>query len=209
MISPPTRRRPLLAAAIFLTATTLLAGCSRSPAPTPEASPPPTDTQAEAGATAVSPTLPPETAVAFGQSTVRFEWPTMGAALVSPLEACLVAESLLIVPPGEVRPGTGHFVVLVDPSQEELLAIGAGTQAALASDESHVHLDDGGSCVTLDLAPGEHTLVVVVADGAEVPLSPPVMDLVVVSVAASGSEAPTAEATAESTAEAPTAAATP
>lgn len=168
--------------AVVLAATTLLAGCSRQVEPTSEASTPPPVAQTTPEATS-PPTLPPETAVAFGQAAVRFEMPTTGMVIPGPVGVCLAAEALRLAPVGEARPGEGHFVVLVNPAQEELLAIGAGAAAALPSDEKHVHLDDGASCLTLDLAPGEHTLVAVVADGAEVPLSPPVMDMVVVTVA--------------------------
>jgi hypothetical protein len=111
---------------------------------------------------------------AAGGPTVAFAQPAAGATVTSPVEACLTASGVTIEKSGDVHAGAGHHHVLVDPTPAEIAALSTVPLAAIAKDETHVHLGDGGSCVQLTLAPGPHHLLAVVADGAHIPLQPPV-----------------------------------
>jgi hypothetical protein len=115
--------------------------------------------------------------------TVAFTEPADGATVTSPVRVCLEATGVAIQPAGTLEPAGGHHHVIVDPSPEEAAAITAGgSAAAIAKDETHFHWGDAATCGELTLAPGEHTLLAVVADGNHIPLDPPATSSVVVTV---------------------------
>jgi len=104
-----------------------------------------------------------------------------GAELTAPAQVCVEVTGLTIEPSGDVKPDSGHHHLIVDPSADELAKYTAGTTDAIAKDDTHLHLGDGTNCFTIEtLAPGEHELLTVVADGAHVPLNPPVVASVTV-----------------------------
>jgi hypothetical protein len=107
-------------------------------------------------------------------ATVAFAKPAAGESVASPVEVCLTAEGVVIEKSGEIVPGSGHHHLLVDPSVEDIQNITAVPALPIGKDETHIHMGDGASCYSLELAAGEHTLVAVVADGAHFPLLPPV-----------------------------------
>lgn len=119
-----------------------------------------------------------------GAATVAFTDLPEGEDVTSPAKVCLEATGVEIEPAGDgtVRPGYGHHHVLVDPSAEEVAAITSGAGAALPKDATHIHLGDGSNCKEIELTPGKHELVAVVADGAHIPLNPPVMASTIVVV---------------------------
>lgn len=108
--------------------------------------------------------------------SLRFVDLEAGAQLESPAEICMEASGLTIEPSGEVIEGTGHHHLIIDPSAEELAAYTDGTMTEpVPNDETHIHMGDGSSCTTVELAPGSHTLLAVVADGLHNPLDPPLV----------------------------------
>ena len=115
-------------------------------------------------------------------ATVAFVGLTDGAEVASPLEVCLEATGVTIELAGEVKPGFGHHHLIIDPTSDEAAKYAAGTTEAIGKDDTHLHLGDGSTCKTVDLMPGEHELLAVVADGAHAPLSPPVVASVKVMV---------------------------
>jgi hypothetical protein len=119
-----------------------------------------------------------------GTAMVFFTNLTEGTEVTSPVEVCLEATRVEIEPAGDgtVHPGYGHHHILVDPTVEELGGITGGSGAAIPKDETHIHLGDGSKCIQVELTPGKHELVAVVADGAHIPLSPPAMSTTVVVV---------------------------
>lgn len=116
-------------------------------------------------------------------ATVGFKDLAEGAEVTSPVKVCLDVSGVSIEKSGEVKAGYGHHHVLINPSAEEVAAITTGTMTtALVKDETHVHLGDGSDCSELTLAPGSYQLMAVVADGAHVPLNPPVFNQVNITV---------------------------
>lgn len=111
-----------------------------------------------------------------GGAAVRFTNVADGAELTSPAEVCVEASGLAIEAAGDVKEASGHHHLVIDPTADEKAAYGGGTSTdPMAKDERHLHLGDGTSCFTVELSPGPHELMAVVADGAHVPLNPPVV----------------------------------
>jgi hypothetical protein len=123
-------------------------------------------------------------APAADAASVAFTSPEAGATVSSPFEACLETTGVTIEPAGDgtVKPGMGHHHVIVNPSTDEVTQIMAGDPMLLAKDETHIHQGDGASCIMIDAAPGEHTLLAVVADGSHGNLNPPVTAELIVTV---------------------------
>jgi hypothetical protein len=86
-----------------------------------------------------------------GKVTVRFGLIGMGVA-----------------PAGVANPGTGHHHLIVDaplPAMDQ----------PIPKDDKHLHFGNGQTETTLELAPGKHTLQLVLADANHVPHAPPVI----------------------------------
>jgi hypothetical protein len=126
---------------------------------------------------------PADDAATGAEATVSFKDLADGAEVTSPVKVCLEVSGVGIEPSGEVKAGYGHHHVLVNPSADEVAAITEGTMtSALVKDETHVHIGDGTDCSELTLAPGSYQLMAVVGDGAHVPLNPPVISQIGVTV---------------------------
>jgi hypothetical protein len=87
----------------------------------------------------------------YPRSTIRFGLRNMG-----------------IAPAGVAKPNTGHHHLIVDADTPAL-------DRELPSDPNHIHFGGGQSEVKLELAQGEHTLQLILADDRHVPHDPPVM----------------------------------
>lgn len=108
-----------------------------------------------------------ETAAPDGAS-VYFISPTDGATVSSPVTVQFGLSGMGVAPAGVERAATGHHHLLVDT--EQLPAAGQ----PIPADDHHRHFGGGQTQTTLDLAPGEHTLQLVVGDHHHTPLSPSV-----------------------------------
>jgi len=105
---------------------------------------------------------------------VRIVQPGDGGTLTTAeVHVVLEAQGVEIVPATELRPGTGHHHLFLDTDVTPLDdKIPQGVTGI-------IHLGRGQSDFTFtDVAPGEHRLIAVVADGDHVPLKPPVVDTV-------------------------------
>lgn len=103
-------------------------------------------------------------------STVSIVMPTAGAALSSTVTVEL-SSTVQIVPAGDLTPATGHHHIFLDAD------LTAADVPVPSVPGSIIHMGDGSSTYTFeDVAPGEHRLIVVVADGVHVPLQPWVVD---------------------------------
>lgn len=144
---------PLFAAAVLA-----LAACGRSDAPetTPEAAP----------------------AVSAGGATVTILEPADGSTVTGPnVTVRLAVTGVAIVPAGDMTPGTGHHHLYLDADLAPM-SVPVPTVPG-----SIVHMGNAASEFTFEnVTPGQHRLIAVVADGAHVPLDPPVMDTVVFTV---------------------------
>lgn len=156
MTTTPARRIPLLGLA-------LLVACGGEPPAETEGAP-------EAPAPAA------ETAEAM--AAVSILEPADGAEVAGPaVTVRLEASGVDIVPAGDMTPGTGHHHLYLD---EDLGP--AGTLVPTIPGRV-VHLGTGESEYVFEtVAPGQHRLIAVVADGAHVPLQPWVTDTVTFTV---------------------------
>ncbi len=113
--------------------------------------------------------------------------PTAGTVtLVTPMNGGLISGSTVtvqlsstvqILPAGDLTAGSGHHHLYLDA---DLTAAGAPVPTVPGS---IVHMGDASSTYVFEgVAPGEHRLIAVVADGVHVPLQPWVVDTVTFTV---------------------------
>ena len=73
-----------------------------------------------------------------------------------------------VAPAGSQNPNTGHHHLIIDADTP--------TQGMpIPMDEKHRHFGGGQTEVSLQLAPGNHSIQMVLADGAHIPHNPPVV----------------------------------
>lgn len=98
-----------------------------------------------------------------------------GDTVTSPVTVVFGLSGMGVAPAGVEKDGTGHHHLLIDRPP---LGMGEdGKEEAmmgLPSDEHHKHFGGGQTQVTLELAPGKHTLQLVMGDAGHVPHSAPV-----------------------------------
>ena len=133
--------------------------------------------------------------LACGKSTerkVHFEKPEDGASLESPFPVSMKAENLIVEPAAKgVTDGHGHFHIIIDaPAPEAPMPVG--------KDAQHIHYGTGDSETTLDLPPGEHTLILQFAKGDHVPYSPQISEEIHVRVTKQNTPPPAAGSKADS-----------
>ena len=113
------------------------------------------------GAQAETPSAP--------DAAVYFISPLDGETVHSPLTVRFGLRGMGIAPAGITQTNTGHHHLLIDV--RELPAPGQPVPA----DEQHRHFGAGQTETTLELAPGMHTLQLLLADHAHIPHQPPVV----------------------------------
>lgn len=111
-------------------------------------------------------------------ATVAILEPTQGTEVQGPnLLVRLTAQGVEIVPAGELVPGTGHHHLYLDADLTD------GSVPVPTVPGQIIHLGTGVSEYTFEnVAPGEHRLIAVVADGLHIPLQPWVVDTVTFTV---------------------------
>ena len=120
----------------------------------------------------------PAAAPAATMASVTIGSPTDGAAIMSAaVTVTLTVDGVQIVPAGDIASGTGHHHLYLDA---DLTAPGTPVPTVPGS---IIHMGDGSAEYTFeDVAPGEHRLIAVVADGIHIPLNPLVVDTVMFTV---------------------------
>ena len=99
---------------------------------------------------------------------VYFVEPKDGAEVSNPVKVVMGIKGVDIAPAGTAKPNTGHHHILIDAD----LPTGENAKAPLPADEHHMHFGKGQTETQLTLAPGKHTLQLVVGDGNHVPYDP-------------------------------------
>jgi hypothetical protein len=92
------------------------------------------------------------------KANVRFTQPQNNATVSSPVTVKMEAEGITIEPAGAVHEGAGHFHIMVDTP-----CVPPGQ--IIPQDDSHKHYGKAQTEATLELAPGQHTLCLQMADG--------------------------------------------
>lgn len=99
--------------------------------------------------------------------------PADGASVTSPVRVVFGLKSFGVAPAGVDRNDAGHHHLLVDTGMPADLGL------PIANDEQHRHFGGGQTEVELTLAPGRHTLQMLVGDHLHIPHDPPIASSVV------------------------------
>lgn len=94
--------------------------------------------------------------------------PTDGATVDSPVRVLFGLRGAGVVPAGIQHEGAGHHHLLIDTGLPDL-------GLPIPADSNHVHFGLGQTEVEIELAPGTHTLQLLVGDERHVPHDPPIM----------------------------------
>jgi hypothetical protein len=94
--------------------------------------------------------------------------PADGATVTSPVRVLFGLKGAGVVPAGIERDGAGHHHLLIDTGLPEM-------NAAVPSDENHRHFGLGQTEADIELAPGTHTLQLLLGDERHIPHDPPIM----------------------------------
>lgn len=98
-----------------------------------------------------------------------------GDAVGGPVKVIFGLSGMGVAPAGTEAAETGHHHLFIDRP-----ALGEGPDGAdefdanIPADENHVHFGKGQTETTVELAPGTHTLQLVVGDKDHIPHDPPV-----------------------------------
>jgi hypothetical protein len=146
--------RFLVAASLGL----ILSGCGQPP-------PPKADPASEPAAAAA----PPQTrSQAPEGASVAIISPKDGDVVSSPVTVQFDLQGMTLAPAGDATPNTGHHHLLVDVPVPDL-------GQPIPKDAQHLHFGQGQATAEITLAPGQHTLQLLLGDGNHVPHNPPVL----------------------------------
>lgn len=98
--------------------------------------------------------------------------PSAGETVSSPVTVVFGLTGFGVAPAGTMRDGTGHHHLIIDSPLPDLTK-------TIPADANHVHFGGGQTEVTVDLAPGQHTLQLLLGNHAHVPHDPPIYSEVV------------------------------
>jgi hypothetical protein len=93
-----------------------------------------------------------------------------GAEVTSPFLVQFGLSGMGIAPAGVEKPNTGHHHLIIDTkiTDEQM-------KAPIPADDTHKHFGGGQTEAMVTLAPGKHTLQLLLADWTHIPHTPPVM----------------------------------
>ena len=103
---------------------------------------------------------------------VYFITPQDGDTVSNPVTVRFGLKGMGVAPAGVEKENTGHHHLLIDQKLEDY-------DSAIPSDETHRHFGGGQTETSLELAPGEYTLQLILADQNHVPHEPPVESRVI------------------------------
>jgi len=106
---------------------------------------------------------------ALAGAKVYFISPENGAKLKSPVTVRFGLSGMGVAPAGTVKEATGHHHLLIDVD-----ALPA-TDMPIPADDKHRHFGGGQTEVSVELAPGKHTLQLLLGDSNHIPHDPPVV----------------------------------
>jgi hypothetical protein len=94
--------------------------------------------------------------------------PADGSTVTSPVRVAFALEGMTVAPAGDTTPNSGHHHLLVDVPAPDLAQ-------PIPKDPQHLHFGQGQTEAEVTLAPGQHTLQLLLGDANHVPHNPPVM----------------------------------
>ena len=149
-----------------------LAACGGTdPEPAAQSQAAPADTSTPAATAASTPpasaTTLPRTPSPAG-ATAYIISPEDGAVVSNPVRVVFGLKGFGVVPAAIPHESAGHHHLLIDT---ELPPLGA----PIPMDANHLHFGGGQTETEIELAPGQHTLQLLVGDHLHVPHDPPIM----------------------------------
>ncbi|MBT8087552.1 MAG: DUF4399 domain-containing protein [Gammaproteobacteria bacterium] len=147
----------LIAASVLLVF--VVSACGRQQAEVPTAAP------AAAPETAAIPKI--ELTESPDSAAVFFITPADGDTVSNPVSVEFGISAMTVVKAGVDEPHSGHHHLLIDT---DLPALGL----PIPADDNHVHFGDGSTSTEITLAPGQHTLRLLLGDHRHIPHDPPV-----------------------------------
>ncbi len=94
--------------------------------------------------------------------------PANGEIVSSPLRVIFGLQNMGVAPAGVQRENTGHHHLLIDTDLPAL-------DQPIPADANHIHFGGGQTETVIELAPGEHSLQLLLGDALHIPHQPPVM----------------------------------
>jgi len=113
------------------------------------------------------PVAMPRTASPEG-ARVFFISPADGDTVSNPIAIEFGIEGMSVVAAGVNEAHSGHHHLLVDTGLPD-------TELPIPADANHIHFGDASTATELTLAPGEHTLRLLLGDHLHIPHDPPVV----------------------------------
>ena len=107
-------------------------------------------------------------AVAADAAQAYIVSPAHGEVVTSPVKVIFGLSGMGVAPAGVDKAKTGHHHLLIDTAIPDL-------GRPIPADAGHRHFGGGQTEVVIELAPGTHTLQLLLADYAHTPHNPPVM----------------------------------
>jgi hypothetical protein len=114
------------------------------------------------------PARPARRAAPAGAAAYIIE-PAAGAVVSNPVRVVFGLRGAGVAPAGVVREGAGHHHLLVDAE------LPGDLNLPLPNNENYRHFGGGQTEVSLELAPGMHTLQLVLGDELHIPHDPPIV----------------------------------
>lgn len=140
----------------------MIAGCGKDISePAPAA-----DRDAAGGATPEPASLPRTPAP--DEARVFFVTPADGDTVSNPVAIEFGAEGVAIVKAGVDEPASGHHHLIIDAELPDL-------SLPIPASDNYVHFGDGSSRTERTLAPGTHTLRLLLGDHLHIPHDPPIV----------------------------------
>ena len=104
-------------------------------------------------------------------AAVYFITPLDGDVVSSPVPVVFGLQGMGVAPAGTEKEMTGHHHLLIDVPTPT----GDALNQPLPADDNHKHFGGGQTETSIELAPGTHTLQLILGDWSHIPHNPPVM----------------------------------
>lgn len=140
--------------------------CSDSKAPEQAAAPQAEQAAAPQANTETASTMLPRSAAPEG-ARLYFKEPMDGATVTNPVHVEFGLGGMDVVPAGTQAPMSGHHHIIIDSELPPF-------DLPIPADEHNIHFGDGSTSTDLQLAPGKHTLQLLLGDHLHIPHQPPV-----------------------------------
>ena len=99
--------------------------------------------------------------------------PKDGDTVTNPFKVQFGLSGMGVAPAGVDKANTGHHHLLIDVNEP------LDPSEPIPQDKAHLHFGAGQTEAHIELAPGKHTLQLVLGDWSHIPFNPPIMSAVI------------------------------